>query len=53
MWRCKQQRSGEYPEGNDKGEIRLPREAVGRGTENPSIIATETLIRKELAHDLE
>ena len=53
MWRSKQERSGEKPDGNDKGDIRLAREAVGNGAGNPSIIATETLARKAVAQDSE
>ena len=53
MWRSKQKRSGSNSEEHDKGEMRLARETVGNGTENPSIIATETLIRKEPTQDFE
>ena len=53
MWGRTQKRSVGKPEEGDEGEIRLAREAVGHGKENPSIIATEELIQKELTHDLE
>ena len=52
-WRSKQRRIVGGPEENDKGEMRLAREAVGGGTDNPSIIATDALIRKEPIQDFE
>ena len=53
MWRIKHQRSTEKPGEIDKGEMRLSREAVGDGTEDPVLIATEALIRKESSPDYE
>ena len=42
MWRNKHQRKTNRPGEMDKSEKRLLREAVGNGTGNPSVIATES-----------
>ena len=43
----------EWPDGNGRGGAILVREALGNGSENPSIIAKESPIQKRLPEDLE
>ena len=53
MCRNKPQIRTESPGESGKNDTRLVGEAVGNGTENPAIIATESLIQKELTPERE
>ena len=57
VWGNKQQRRTSKPEESEKNVIRLARESVANGTENPLLNMTESLIQKastsELGENLE
>ena len=53
MWRDKQKIKTNIPEEMDKSETILVRDTVRNGTENPLLISTKPLIRKELSSERE